>query len=123
MVLFLGNFLIAILVVLLWTGFVAPSILRAFGVPMVYGIWRLDRRNQHLSKQQHVWGFGVVTYGVGMILFNTTWGYLFSKPIPYRLSQPSATRIVVGLLSWLIIGWFVGVLSAPKNTTSGLPVR
>jgi FtsH-binding integral membrane protein len=122
MVMFLGNFLIAILVVLLWTGFVAPAILRTLGVPMAYGSW-LDRRNQHLSKRQHVWGFGVLTYGVGMTLFSTSWSYLFSKPIPYRLSQMSATRIVVGLLSWLIIGWLVGVLSAPKNNTSGLPVR
>lgn len=120
---FLGNYLIAILAALLWAGFLAPAILRALGVPMAYGLWRLDRRNKHLSKRQYIWGFGVVTWGVGMILFNTICSYLVSKPIPDRPAQTSAARTVVGLLSSLIMGWLFGVLSAPRNNSSGLPVR
>ena len=119
----LGNFLVAILVFLLWAGVVAPAILRSSGVQMAYGCWRLDRRNQHLSKRQYVWGFGVVAWGVGMFLFSTTWSYLFSIPMPYRFSQMRDTRIIVGLIICLTMGWLVGVLSAPKRNTSGLPIR
>ena len=118
----LGKFLVAILVFLLWAGVVAPAVLRSFGVQMAYGCWRLDRRNQHLSKRQYVWGFGVVAWGVGMFLFSTTWSYLFSIPMPNRFSQMRDTRIIVELLIWLTMGWLVGVLSAPKRNTSGRPI-
>ena len=54
---------------LMWAGFVAPTILRALGVPMAYGLWQLDRRNQHLSKRQYVWSVGVFSTGIGGAFF------------------------------------------------------
>jgi hypothetical protein len=65
----LADFLIPILAAWLWTGFVAPAVLRGFGVPLASGFWRLDRRNRHLSKQQYVRGVGVFAWGTGMFLF------------------------------------------------------
>ena len=34
---------------LLWMSLVAPALARLFRVPLAFGIWRIDRRNQHLT--------------------------------------------------------------------------
>jgi hypothetical protein len=119
----LGSFLVAVLGGLLWIGFVAPTILRALGVPMALGYWRLDRRNQRLTKWQYVWGFGVFSWGVGMFLFSAVWAYLFSKPIFYGFSRPTLTHLVSELVTWLAAGWLVGFFSAPRHNSSESPVR
>lgn len=119
----LGNFLLTILGGWLWMGFVASAILRAFGVPMAYGFWRLDRRNRHLGRWQYVWGFGVFSWGVGMFLFSAVWDGPFSKPIPNGFSHPTVTHVVVGLAIWLTAGWLVGIFTAPKHSGSELPIR
>jgi hypothetical protein len=104
-------------------GFVAPAILSAFGVAMACACWRLDRRNQHLSERQYVWGFGVFSWGTGMVLFSAILDYLFSKPISYRFSHPTVRHVVIELVVYLAAGWLVGVFTAPKHSDAELPVR
>jgi hypothetical protein len=36
---------------------------------MASGQWKWNRRNQHLSKRQYVWSFGVFAWGTGAFLF------------------------------------------------------
>ena len=40
-------------------GLTAAAMLRGFGVPIAFDLWRVARRNQSHSKGQKVWGFGV----------------------------------------------------------------
>lgn len=108
-------FLSAIACVSLWVGVIAPAILRSFGVPMAFGVWRLDRRNQRLSRAQYIWAFGVLSWGLGIFLFSTVWKYLEWKLLGDRFSYSSPARIVAGLLTWLLLGFLVGVFSAPRR--------
>ena len=113
----LGDFVIPALAALMWIGFAAPTILRALGVPMAYGLWRLDRRNQHLSKRQWVWGLGVFSMGVGGALLLTLRYYLPRGLTGERHSHPGASSLV-GLISSLAIAWLVANLTAPQPRIS-----
>ena len=104
---------ISIFVAWLWMGVVAPSIVRPFGVPMAYGYWRLDRRNQHLSRRQYVWGFGVFAWGMGMLLF------IISQSFGERLlsgrSLPSTRGWIIWVAATFVLGWLFGELTAPPR--------
>ena len=119
----LATFLIAIVCGLLWMGVVAPAILRAFGVPVAISFWRLDRRNQHLSRTQYIWAFGVFSWGVGMFVFFTVSKYLEWRLLGDRFSYLSPVHSIVGLLTWLAVGWLFGVLSAPHREGTDLSGR
>jgi hypothetical protein len=108
-------FLVAILVGWLWMGFIGPSILRVFGVPAKFGLWRLDRRNQHLSKQQYVWGFGVFIWAVGMVLSTTTWDYLNWRFAGDKLTPHDAAHIAMRIAIFLGGGLFVGAFSGSSR--------
>ena len=96
-------------------GFAAPAILRTFGVPVASGMWRLDRRNQHLNKMQYVWGFGVFSWGLGMFLFFTVSRYLDWKLLDDKFSRLSPVRILFYFLIWLAAGWITGIFGAPHR--------
>jgi hypothetical protein len=115
----LAVFLIAIVSAACWIGLVAPAILRCFGVPIAFGLWRLDRRNQSLSKTQYVWAFGVFSWGLGMFFFSTVADYLGRK----LLGATSPMHATVGLLMWLGAGWLLGVLNAPRRKRSDMTGR
>jgi hypothetical protein len=108
---------IALLSAWLWTWFVAPAILRAFGVPMVSGQWRWNRRDKHLSKRQYVWGYGVFAWGTGMFLFFVLTDYLSWRMLGDRFSRPTPVRVALELVIFLGAGWTVGAYGAPKHTT------
>lgn len=99
----------------LWVGLIAPAILRSFGVPIAFGMWRLDRRNQNLSKAQYVWAFGVFSWGLGMFLFSTVWKYLEWRLLGDRFSYSISAQLIAGLLIWLLAGLLMGVLGAPRR--------
>ena len=114
----LAIFFIAILPALVWTWFVAPLILRAVGVPMASGPqWKSNRRGQHLSKRQYVWGFGVFAWGIGTFLFVALRDYLSWKLRGDRFSHPTATSIILELIIFLGAGLTVGVYGAPEHNT------
>ena len=111
----LTSFFIALLSAWLWTWFVAPAILRAFGVPMVSGQWRWNRRNEHLSKRQYVWGYGVFAWGTGMFLFFARRDYLSWRMLGDTFSHPTPARVLLELIIFLGAGWTVGAYAAPEH--------
>jgi hypothetical protein len=119
----LAPFLIAIVCGLLWMGVVAPAILRAFGVPVARWVWRLERRNQHLSRTQYIWAFGVFQWGLGMFVFFTVSKYLEWRLLGDRFSYLSPVRIIVWFLTWLAVGWLVGVFGARHREGTDLSGR
>jgi hypothetical protein len=119
----LAPFLIAIVCGLLWMGVVAPAILRAFGVPVARWVLRLDRRNQHLSRTQYIWAFGVFQWGLGMFVFFTVSKYLEWRLLGDRFSYLSPVRIMVWFLTWLAAGWLVGVFGARHREGTDLSGR
>jgi hypothetical protein len=112
----LTNSLIGLTLGLLWMGFAAPAILRAFGVPVAMGIWRIDRHNQHLSMSQFVWACGVFRWGVGMFSYFTITRYLDWRLLGDRFSYMSPKLLLVELAISLGLGWVFGVFSAPLRT-------
>ena len=104
-------------------GVAAPAILRGIGVPVAFGGRRLDRRNQHLSRTQYIWACGVFEWGVGMFVFFTVAKYLEWKLLGERFSYLSPVHIIVGLLTWLGVGWLFGALSAPHREGTDLSGR
>lgn len=104
---FLANFVIAAACGLGWTNFAAPAILRTFGVPLAFGMWRIERRNQTLNRTQYVWALGVFTWGLGMFLFFVILRYLDWKLLGANLP----IRIFGTLLTWAAAGWLIGVLT------------
>ena len=86
----------------------APAILRTFGVPVAFGMWRVHRRNQNLSRTQYAWGLGMFMWGLGMFLF-----FLIFRYLEWGLvGGKNPMRIFGILLTWLLLGWLVGVLTA-----------
>jgi hypothetical protein len=112
-------FLVAIVSGVGWIGLVAPAILRSFGVPIAFGLWRLDRRNQSLSKTQYVWAFGVFSWGLGMFFFSTVADYLGRE----LLGATSPIHIIAGLVICLGAGCLFGVLTAPRPKSADIPGR
>jgi uncharacterized membrane protein len=92
----------------LWTSVVAPAICRVLGVPMAFGIWRLDRKNSRLSRSQFLWCYGVFSFGMGIFLFNTVFDYLDWKLLSgYPLNNRSV-RIVSDFVVSILCGLFFG---------------
>jgi hypothetical protein len=110
-VLAISLFLTAISCALLWVGLVAPALMRAVGIPLSGGLWRRARRNQHLSKGQYVWAYGIFSYGIGMFLFMTVLDYLQWKLMGDAYMHRDAKHIFINLLIWLAGGCFVGVMA------------
>ena len=102
----------------LWIGLIAPTILRGIGVPLAYGMWRLDRRNQHLTRSQYLWGFGVFSWGLGAFLYATTFDLLSWELLGERGYYSTPLRIIVQLMICLVIGWLVGVFGSPSRRKS-----
>ena len=55
---------------LLWISFIGQWVARLCGLPVRAAFWRIDRQNQHLTRLQFVWAFGVLVFGIGMSIFN-----------------------------------------------------
>ena len=114
----LAIFLVGLVCVLLWMCLLAPLILRLFGVPVTFAVWRLDRRNQQLTRMQYVWSFGVVEWGIGMFFFFTVSDYLEWKMLGYRLSYRTPKQIIMELVTCMAIGLLLGFWSArDRNRT------
>jgi hypothetical protein len=112
----LANSLIGITCGLLWMGFAGPAILRALGLPVAFGMWRMDRRNQHLDRTQYVWTCGVFRCGLGMFLYFTISRYLDWRLLGDKFSYLSPRVIFVGLFICLGAGWVSGLFGAPHRT-------
>ena len=109
----LAILLIAMTCSLLWIGIVAPAILRALGVPVSFGVWRIDRLNQHLSRTQYVWALGMFVWGLGLFWFFTVFDLVTWKLLGAFQSSPM--RIIKELLICLAAGWLFGVFSGPHR--------
>ena len=96
-------------------GFAAPAILRTFGVPVAFGVWRIDRSNQHLNRTQYVWACGVFRWGIGMFVFFTISRYLDWRLLGDKFSRLSPMGIFGAFLAWIAAGWVFGVFSAPHR--------
>jgi FtsH-binding integral membrane protein len=107
-VLSISLLLVAVASLLLWHGVVAPAIMRLVGVPLRGGFWRTDLRNQHLSKGQYVWAFGIFTWGIGMFLFMNVWDYLQWRVIGDTFLRLDAKHVALTFLIWVVAGCFVG---------------
>ena len=107
---------------LLWTGFVAPAILRRLGVPSAFGIWRIDRRNQHLNMAQFVWVVACSGGGLGCSCISRSPGISTGDCFGDRFSYLSPKLTLVRLAISLGGGWVVGVLSGAHRTSGGLNV-
>jgi hypothetical protein len=101
----------------MWVCVVAPLIGRSFGVPLAFGLWRLDRKNAHLTKAQFVLWFGMFCVGVGMFLYDAVFDYLSSTLLHDDLGHAS-NRVVGGLIVAILCGLLVGLLSTPKRQTN-----
>ena len=112
-------FFAAIGVALLWMGVIAPSILRALGVPAAGGLWRLDRRNQHLSRSQYVWGIGVFDWGIGTALATTLLDYVLWKDSGSSSHAQSPKTILLKAAVYLIAGLFVGFVGYSGSPDAG----
>lgn len=108
-------FLTAVACAWCWMGLIAPAILRSFGVPLAFGLWRLDRRNQNLSRSQYVWAFGVFSWGVGMFLFWTMAGYLQWRVLSDPSEYPTLRRTIGGVVIWFTTGLLFGTFTAPRR--------
>ena len=118
----LASFVVAISVAWPWSSFVAPAIIRIFGVPMASG-WRLARRNQHLSKLHYVWGYGVFSVGSGLFLFATIRQCLYCKLIVDRFPHLSGPNLALRLLICLAAGLLFGAFTAPEREMSDFLLR
>ena len=87
-----------------WIGFVAPTIVRALGVPVAIGFGRLDRKNRHLSKLQWVWAFGAFMWGGGMFLYSTMFDYLSWRVMDDQFSHPRLGHVIVRLVVTVLFG-------------------
>jgi hypothetical protein len=79
-----------------------------FGVPARISPWRIDRRNQHLTRNQFIWSIGVLGFGMGMLLLFATLSYGEGRHITLR-------SVSVWLLGALICGFGIGFSSAPHR--------
>jgi hypothetical protein len=117
-----ASLVIAIMGAWLWTSFVAPAIARGFGVPIASG-WRLNRRNQHLSKVHYVWGCGVFAGGSGLFLFVLLRQYLYCILIVGRFPHLSGPNLASRLIICLAAGLVFGIFTAPQRETSDFFLR
>jgi hypothetical protein len=103
----------AFVVAWLWMDFFAPLLARIFGVPARLGLWRSNRRNQHLSRPQFVWWIGVVGFGIGMFL----WSLICDESTIFQ-TYPGVTarRFVVNMFIWLFAGFGFGLSTAPRHS-------
>ena len=117
-----ADILIAGLAAWLWTSFVAPVIARGFGVPIVSG-WRLNRRNQHLSKSEYVWGCGAFAFGTGLFTFLTLRQCLYCIITSDKLPHLAGSYLGPRLLLCIAAGWLFGVFTAPQREVSDFPLQ
>jgi len=95
-------FLVAVSVALLWVSVLAPLVANIFGVPARASLWRIDRRNQHLTTTQYFWTIGLLGMGMGMLLLFATMDLGEGR----HLSVRSITGCLLGaLLVGLIAGF------------------
>ena len=117
-----ASFLIAVLGAWLWSSFVAPVIARGFGVPMLSG-WRLNRRNQHLSKPDYVWGCGAFAVGTGLFTFLTLRQCLYCTIEYVRFPHLAGSYLGLRLVICVAAGLLFGVFTAPHHEMSDFPLR
>lgn len=89
---FLGTLAFA----LLWSSVIAPTIARAFGVRAAIG-FRLDRKNQHLSRRQFFWACGVLSVGIG--IFICTVGMDLGDQLSQMRSKHTISSLVIALIA------------------------
>ena len=104
-------FLASLVCTYLWIAVIAPLLMRAVGVPVGIGLWRIDRRNQHLSRRQYVWAVGIVAWGMGMFLGMNVSDYLEWRFGGDAFAPHTLIRIAISFLIWALAGWQFGVLS------------
>lgn len=113
----LAVLLAAVASAVLWISVLAPAIAHLFGVPLAFGFKRRDGKNQQLTKLQFFWGFGVLTWGIGMFLWVTMWDFLEWKLLGDQSSGASLRPAHIGarLVIMLVFGAIVGFWSAPDK--------
>lgn len=99
----------------LWMCIVAPLTANVFGVPVRISPWRIDRRNQHLTRTQYVWSIGVLDLGIGMFLLGALWD-LLETVLPHGDGfHITLHSIALRLLLCLLLGVGFGLWSAPRS--------
>src|SRR6185437_9433659 len=97
----------------LWCSFVTPWIARRFGVPVNSAWWTKERQNQHLTKPQFIWIFGVLELGLGYFIWITlrdAAGLFVEKNRHFGSSD-----ITFALGMCLFMGVVVGFICAPSQ--------
>ena len=117
-----ARLVIPLCVAVLWIGLLAPIILRIFGIPMAIGFWRLDRLNQHLSTRQYVWGLGVFSFGIGLLLLTGLREYLDWRIVKNGTTPFTSIHVASRLLTWIFAGWIIGSYGAAQAKISNRPV-
>jgi hypothetical protein len=103
----------------LWMSLVAPALARLFRVPLPF--WRIDRRNQHLTRRQLVIWEGAFTWGVGMFLAFSVWDYLEWKLLGDQTSggRLHLEHVCFNFIFWLLAGVIWGFWVAPDKQAEG----
>jgi hypothetical protein len=115
-----ASFAISILCAWVWASYLAPAIIRGFGVPVASG-WRLVRRNQYLSRLHYVWGCGVAAVGSGLFLFISLRQCMCCFLIAHKFPRVSGPYLGLRLIICLGAGWLFGVFTAPQYETLEFP--
>jgi hypothetical protein len=100
---------------LLWSGFLAPLILLAFGVPSRFSFFVFWSRNQDVSRVRSMWEFGARRWGISMFLYFTIFDYLDWKLFGTTYPHSMLHRIAVKFVTCFLIGAVVGFLYSPSK--------
>jgi len=104
-------FIVALVPAWLWGLFVAPRLLRQFGVPIPLK-WR-DRKGLRLTLDQRVL-WSVFGWGVSMVLFDRTCHAILWVWYRQRADQPTFWRIAFSVLLWITASVVMGLFSAAR---------
>lgn len=85
--------------------------------------WWLNRRNQHLSKPDYVWGCGAFAVGTGLFALLTLRQCLYCIIACVRFPHLVGSYLGLRLLICVVAGLLFGVFTAPQREVSDLPLR
>jgi hypothetical protein len=108
---------------LLWVCFVGPWIARLCGIPVRAAFWTMNQQNQHLTRFQFVWAFGVLVYGVGMFIFSLAPDTLQRILLEKRWSAKLADlgfSLAITVFMGILIGFWCAPTQTGESSVTGL---
>lgn len=100
---------------LLWAFLLMPLLARVFGLRMKMAFVREPRSNNHLSRLQHVFAWGVLSWGLAMFLFLVILESGDSLLTMHPFAHTNPVRVAYALSICVISGALFGVWDAPKS--------